>query len=92
LASWKIGKLNITGGLSSQYSKQSNSNLYYSSRNNGGLALNAGINLNQKIYKQFYFVSNLRSVNFLLGAESQKNAIWFENGFGFRFGKKKSKE
>jgi hypothetical protein len=52
------------------------------------LALNFGLNLNQKIYKRFYFTSNLRSVNFLTDAKIQKNAIWFENGIGYRFGKK----
>ncbi len=74
-------------------SKQSNTNIsinylscfYPGLSQLGGLALNLGLNANLKISKHFYFTSNLRSVNFILGGNNQRNSFWFENGISYRF-------
>ena len=58
---------------------------YPGSNQIGGLAINLGVNANVKIWKHLYYTSNLRSVNFVLGGNNQRNSIWFENGLSYRF-------
>ena len=98
LYSWNTGAISITGGLSSKVSSdviytftipEGGTFIEPRTDNNAneiaGLALNTGFNFNQKIYGHLNFTSNVRFVQFVVGADYQRTSFWTEFGLGWKF-------
>lgn len=99
IKSWAGADLYFNAGLTSKFA-HSDINLFlynhggwqeliyddHAEQQIGGLAVNAGLSFIKPIYKRLNFISNVRTINYLVGTKYQNHSLWFDNGFGLRLG------